>query len=336
MSTILMSFALMLAFTGSAQPENKVAMKEFVYKDNNPNKYQWKTVCVVRGRTIFNNSIACTDSVIYSFGGFDTRVVQREINMIKNGKFTRTDIEYPGKGFMNNLFFISDSLLFAGGGVDSNKAVYGEVDFWQYNLNSKIWTRLKDLPFYYRTTPVIFNNKEEIIAMIPQLNGEEMKQTIINFYTYNFQADTWTLLKSTNKIPDYADPVSFKVGSDVYVLFQRGQLHRQPAKEFFKFDLKTRVWSRIGAFPGRERTLAFACSDDRYGYIGGGIWDLSGNNASDVYRYDPAQESWERCRQLPEGLRWGKAWFFNDNIYVGFGIGDKEGRVPVWMLRPKK
>ena len=336
MRTCCVVIILLLSLPAMAQQVKVVDIPEFTYHDNNPDRYKWKKVCIIRDRIIFCNAIACTDDMIYSFGGFNTEVAQHEMNAIVKGKFRKTDLQYPGRGFMDNLFFIRDSLLYVGGGVDSNQTNYNWEDFWQYNLNTKAWKRLKDLPFYYRNWQNVFTGDDKVIALIPQLGGEGFKQIKVVFYAYDPATDHWTQLERADAAPDIASPVSFKIGDDVFVFSQSAKGKDGPVNAFYKFNITTREWASLPPFPGAGRTLAFGCSDGRYGYVGGGIVGKNAGNGRDVYRYDPIGTKWERFTDLPRGVRWAKGWSFKDDVYVGFGINDNYGSVEVWKMKRRK
>ena len=329
-------FLLLVSIVCRAQQPKLVDMPEFTYHKNDPDRYKWKKVFRIADRALFRNTVVATDSLIFCFGGFNPGEIManREVDIIDGKRFLKTDIQYPGKGFIDPIFFVRDSLLFMGGGTDSNETNYEWTDFWQYNLNTKAWKRLKDLPFYYRQWQQTFVMNDRIIAMIPELSDSALLTQTLQFYEYEPQGDKWFRIVPANPIPFISIPRAFRIDDTIYVFAE--QLKHGPDNQFYKFSLSSRTWSVAPAFPGPPRKLVFAGNDERYGYIGGGAYNSNGVNARDVYRFDAVSNHWERCPDLPVGLRWGNCWHYKGDIYAGFGINDHENTIMVWKLRSRK
>ena len=345
------------ASPGRAQQPRVNPLPEFVYVPPAPDRAAWERVLLIKGRTMYGNTIACTDSTVYSFGGFGGNKrytehcsyrVFREMNRIEGGRLARDSISYPGKGFMWNVFFIRDSIMYIGGGHDSCESRYSWNDFWQYNMRTQSWKRLADLPFYYHRPPFIFTEGGRVIALITQVYGEDFRQATPRFYEYEPESDRWTVISGDMPSEEaevsaicgvlgaYLRPVAFRVGDEVFVLMQRDVARvKHCSHAFYKFNLSDRSWSPLPAFPGYLETFAFAMSDGMYGYIGGGLaWSTA--YRKEVYRYDPQLRKWERIVNLPRGLNKAVGWHFKAETYVGFGLNDKEVTTGVWKLKQKK
>ena len=348
MRVIMLLCLLPIFSVGYAQTAKVNALPEFVYIPPAPDKYVWEKVAQVKGRTLFYNSVACSDSVVYSFGGFDTKLAQREVNRLDGKQFIKDTLRYPGQGFISNVFFVKDSLMYAGGGHDSGKSRYAFSDFWQYNLHTHTWKRLHDLPFYYGRPPIVFTEDKRVIVLIARLQGQDFQEAVPLFYEYNSVADNWTIISKELPASDLLQsmeykaaasslyPIAFRVEDNIYVLFQGGCIFRAGCSNtFFRFSLHNHEWTRLPSFPGRLETYAFALSDDSYGYIGGGLAS-SMVNRKEVYRYDPEKEKWEQITSTPRGIRYGKGWRYKGESYLGFGINDKDNTIAVWKLKQRK
>jgi hypothetical protein len=341
----LLPFLLLLAaINGDAQPAKHVELSPIEVIPAAPEQYAWKRMALIRGRTLFNNAVACSGDAVYSFGGFNMLRVQREMNRLAGKKLIQDSLEYPGAGFMSNLFFIRDSLMYIGGGHDSGASRYSYTDFWRYNRHSRSWTRLHDLPFLYHHPPTMFAEDGRIIVLVASLKGAKLQDAAPTFYEYFPDSDRWEAISEELPVSWLAHTdaggssfglflCAFKIADDIFVFFQ---VWETGTNSFFKFSLADNQWTELPPFPGNTHKLmgAFAFSDGMYGYIGGGFGRLEGNSR-EVFRYDPEWRTWEQIKDLPLGLRMAKAWRFKGESYVGFGINDKGQTVGIWQLRRK-
>lgn len=288
---------------------------------------------------------------MYSFGGFNTLRVQRELNHLSGKRLVKDSFAYPGGGFMNNLFFIRDSLMYIGGGLDSGVSHYFYNDFWQYNMAAHSWKRLNNLPFYYRFPLSVFTEGTKQIVLVPKLQGDSLEEAGPVCYAYDPAADNWQMISkelppsklfhtTDRRIPYRSLRITaFRIGDNIYALFQSVcRMEDDCSNNFFKFNLPAREWTELPSFPGKANKMLFAAfsfSDGVYGYVGGGFGRNSGNS-KEVYRYDPEREKWEQIRSLPHGVRYAKGWRYKNESYVGFGINDKDLTVMVWKIRMKQ
>jgi N-acetylneuraminic acid mutarotase len=356
MRVLLALCCIATTFVTSAQSAKVHELPEYVYVPTSPDKYTWDRMMNIKGRTIFHNSIACTDSTVFSFGGYGgntsylgycTYRVQREMNTVEGKRLVKDALKYPGKGFMMNVFFIRDSLMYLGGGHDSCDTRYAWNDFWQYNLHTHTWKRLRDLPFYYHRPPYVFTEGGRTVLLISQIDEKDFERATPAFYEYDPLADKWTMISQTlppdeillpaNCAPKghYVYPIGFKIEEHVFVLIQStGGKDNRPgcSSTFYKFSLKTHEWTKLAPFPGWLEAFAFAISDDVYGYIGGGL-AYSRAYRKEVYRYDPQKEKWERITNMPEGVIYGNGWRYKGETYVGFGLNDRDNTIAVWKLK---
>lgn len=352
-----MAFVFFLLLTASSlcgQP-NVHALPEHTYIPHATGRYEWQRVLHIRKRILVQNSVTCADSTLLSFGGYggDNEAggcgpVVKSLNRL-DGKHFRTDtLRYPGKGFMNNVFFVRDSLLFIGGGRDSCLSLFSWPDFWRYDLSTQQWKQLADLPFYYRHKPYMFNKAGRTLVLVPRLEGQEFERNSLWLYEYDDAADKWRIISqslppSTEILPpgctgiQHLWPVAFMLEEYIYVLFQ--YLNTREAKpgctsSFYRCDIGTGEWTRLPSFPGYLECFAFGISDGVYGYIGGG-YAFSRAKRKEVYRYDPVLAKWERITNLPKGVAHANAWNLGGETYVGFGINEQDNTVSVWKLKYK-
>lgn len=334
-----------------------VALPEVNFVKPAKDHYIWEKVGQIKGRRLLGNSIAVVDSVVYSFGGYipidslgfwTTRgMLNQEMNVISDGKLIRDSIQYPGRGFYYNVFFHSGQSLYIGGGRDSGAARYAESDFWRYDLKSRSWSRLQDIPFYYARPLFIVPNDSGALILAATLKGEDFRESAPALLQYNSKNDTWTvksrILKATDLtvvppegyIYGHADLATFRIENDLYVLLigARGFGVYSPVS-FFKLGMNDGIWTPLPPFPGSTRDFCFAFSDGMYGFVGGGMSYL-GTNSRVAYRYDPRREEWTRIEDLPIGLRRSVGWNFKGENFLGFGLADETDRILIYKLKQK-
>lgn len=343
----LLLLCLLVSGINYAQGQKVNPLPEFILIPDAPDSYEWKRVLTERDRLIFNNAIAVSDSSLYAFGGFNTERVLRSMLRVDGGRLIAdTAIRYPGPGFMNNLFFAQDSALYIGGGLDSGAARYAFQDFHRYDLRTRTWNRLHDLPFYYQKPLHVFTSGDRLLVLAMALYGPGLEQAKPVCYEYRPEEDAWRIRSAELPVDTFtgAQPAAsswglraaaFQLGSALYILFQPWET---AASTFFKLDPESGAWTKLEPFPdaGQSFSWSFAFSDEAYGYVGGGRARIRSDNSREVFRYDPERNKWERIAPLPRGLRHARGWRFLGESYVGFGISDKYGTVTIWKLRRKR
>jgi len=331
----ILAILISVIFTGRlhAQMRDTITLPDFSYKYQAPEPYHWKRIGTFHNRVMFGNSLFEMDSVLYSFGGFDTVFTQRELNVVDGSKL-RPDysFHYPGRGFFYNICWAQDSFLFLGGGHDSSKSFYAEQDFWKYNWSSQRWTRLKDLPFYYSFQPCIFNYKDQVFACIPVMSGPGFRFNTPTLYHYDLPSDTWLFICKGITLPTSgnANFLAFILGDNLYtqnIAFKDAAFTTQ----FYRCNLENFTWTRMADIPGSGRDADFALSDGRYAYVGSGGTSTA-YYTKQVFRYDPFKDLWEEIHSLPHFLRRAQGWCFKGKYYVGFGINDRYGTYGIWQL----
>ncbi len=341
-----------------------VALPEVAFIKPAKDHYIWEKAGQIKGRVKVGNSVAVGDSVVYSFGGIDTirgqwagwqpftrddrHLAQGELSFWSDGKLERDSIHYPGKGFYHNLFFYNNGFLYVGGGHDSGASLYAWPDFWRYDLNQHLWSRLRDIPIYYRHRLYVYPNDSGALILAATLKNELFKEATPALLQYNATDDTWSLKSQILKATDLAvtppegfisgalEPIPFRIENDLYILLlSTCGFGGDCPNSFFKLSMSDGKWIALPPFPGTIKAHCFAFSDGTYGFVGGGI-GAGPFNSRVVYRYDPRREEWSRIEDLPNGLRRAVGWNFRGENYVGFGLTDELDRIVIYKLKEKK
>jgi hypothetical protein len=352
---------LLLCFPALVLAQKHVTLSEVTFIKPAKDHYIWEKAGQLKGQVLLGNRVAVADSMVYSFGGFDTLRAQgaelysrrdghRELGDLRiyaDEKLIRDTVHYPGEGFTRNLFFYSRGSLYVGGGHDSGGSTYAFPDFWRYDLKKHTWSRLRDIPFYYARAPYVYPNDSGALILAATLRNDQFKEATPALFQYNTYDDTWSLKSQILKPTDLAqtppdsiikstlEPVSFRVDSVIYVLLLNPcGFSGDCPNSFFKLSLSDGTWTALPPFPGTIKISCFAFSDGTYGYLGGGI-GKGPYTSRVVYRYDPMREEWTRIEDIPNGLRYAQGWNFRGETYLGFGITDEKDRIDFYKLKQK-
>lgn len=334
---------LLCVISLSLKAQQRATLPEVTFIAPATDHYVWERVGKIKGRLMFHNTIACSDSVVYSFGGFDTLHAHREMNVFSRGRLIREPIQYPGIGTISNLFFINKDYFYIGGGHDSGRSRYAQSDFWRYDVRSKEWKRLRDIPFYYIRPLYTIPTDSGALIFAATLKDEGLEHATPALFEYHAADDTWSLRSQILRPSEYGLPTFtwglfpsvFRIENELFVLLiDCCNTDRPLGNSFFKLNMRDGSWTQLPAFPGGNYIFRFGLSDGEYGYIGGGI-GAPYFNSKEVYRYDPRREQWRRIENLPQGLRHAIGWNFQGENYVGFGLTDDFPGILIYRLRKR-
>lgn len=202
-------------------------------------------------------------------------------------------------------------------------------DFWEYDTQTDAWTQKASFPG--RGMNDLFS--VVIDSCLYTCMGYTGEARLYDTYKYDPKTDEWT------KLPDcpvnYNNPAGFAIGSDFYIGSGFDALDH---KDFYRFQTKTKRWSRVASLPGK-RILSNGLTIHDKGYILlGRRWDgdLNGGGLlSDILEYDPMQDSWTKRGNFPGGGRQNAVVFsIGEKGYVVMGENDDERKQDVWMFKP--
>ena len=169
------------------------------------------------------------------------------------------------------------------------------------------------------------------MVLMTQVSPDDLAVTHPVIFWYDPERDRWTPFPRLDFPAGLEWPVAFMSGPDVYMMFTRNGIPASSGNAFYRFRFTDGTLQELPTVPGVARSFAFGFTDGRYGFIGGGLAP-DGSNAWDVWRFDPQKVRWERIENLPQGVRRAQAWQQGGSTFVGFGIGEKPGKLPVWKL----
>lgn len=128
--------------------------------------------------------------------------------------------------------------------------------------------------------------------------------------------------------PGRNHPITFSIGDTGYVLTGYGASGGSEMQDFYKYDSKTRTWTKATDFPGRRRGFGYGVSSNGKGYAGFGL--SLGTALKDLWEYDPSTGAWKELASCPGTPRWHPAMVAVDSkILMGLG-GTSAGDLQDW------
>ena len=293
--------------------------------------YSWDKVATLDVDKTQGCSTIVQDSTLFVLGVAKEKDIDKNFYRLQGTDFTRTEVKYPGRGWIINMMFCADSVIYVGGGRHLPSAYYTQQDFWKYNLRSKKWKRLRDLPFFYLGAPQIqqSGNGETYVVISNFVDKAEVPATHI--YHYSKDDDRWRV---ESMCPDTTlfHPKTFLINEELYVFFENFRYANWFSGQFMKYNFERKRWTSLAKFPFGKRIASFAFSDGANGFVGGGMYDAP---LDDVYRYDPNADQWSFAGTLESKLYFSNTWKIRDEHFVGFGVYEADRPVHIWKLRKK-
>lgn len=146
-------------------------------------------------------------------------------------------------------------------------------------------------------------------------------------------AQTWIQLSD---FPGTArdDAAAFAIGGKIYVGTGM-EVGWGLTNDWYQFDGTTGQWSQIASLPASPRQYCAAfvlpSPDGDFGYLFGGL-DANGP-LNELWRYDPAMNSWTQMASLPSEPRYAAVAFNNGYIATGL-FGNGAATNEMWHYEP--
>lgn len=196
---------------------------------------------------------------------------------------------------------------------------------WEFDILNNSWIEKMENPyeFYGGTTSFSYNNRGYIIT--PNGNKEICE--------YNSDMDSWSIL--TNYPGKSQDLISFVIDDELFTGLGTDFLHYY--NEFYKYNLKTKVWTKLRDFPGISRYSAIAFTINGKGYIGTGKNYQENKYLNDLWEYDPILDEWTKKADFPGSGRYmAVAFTLKEKGYVGLGTEEEnhQGYSDFWCYDP--
>lgn len=187
---------------------------------------------------------------------------------------------------------------FSGGGVTDIVPLALVDSFYEYDANLDQWLARTPLPGLTRYGTPGFSigqtNKGYVVCgwhnNIPQVQLNDL-------WEYDPLTDTWTQKADFPGPPRYS-LISIGTSTKAYAGLGYNPWHN----DWYEYDPVTDVWTQKTDFPGTARQAANAFVLNDQVYVGMGAATVGAGTAiffNDLYRYDPATDSWTQMASLP-------------------------------------
>jgi N-acetylneuraminic acid mutarotase len=237
--------------------------------------------------------------------------------------------DYPGLGNHSASYFSLNGKGYMIGGLeyDSNAYTNGPVtqNFWEFDPSRNSWT-LKN-PF----SLTVENN----ITCVVNNKGYLLSDN--TFYKYDEQNDSW---EYETTFPGNCRRLSCFVLDDDIFIGTGINVNNNYSSDFYKYNVNTKVWSKVAPFPGPPRNDARSFSLNGKGYIALGKrndspwWNNSQCNFyADIWAYDKASDTWEQKNDFPgEGRAYALSFVLHSKAYIGMGSVEEsyKGFPDIW------
>lgn len=161
-----------------------------------------------------------------------------------------------------------------------------------------------------------------------------------DFWEYDPGTDTWTQKASLPAV-GRRDAVGFAIGTKGYVgtgIDAPESWLGNNLNDWWEYNPVTNTWLARATYPGSPSYggIYFGCGFviGNYGYVLGGKQAAS-NYTNNLYRFDPATNTWSTMNQFPGGTRYAMSAFsVNGKAYAGLGTDENILQTDWWEYNP--
>jgi N-acetylneuraminic acid mutarotase len=217
---------------------------------------------------------------------------------------------FPGNPRIYPCVFISDNESYVGAGqsLDNGNLAVPYTDLYKYNPSSNSWKQMANAPYVEKAYAGS--------SASPGYNIFVANLSLSVLSEYNPENDTWSV---TYDKPEFANSGSLTFslnGKTYFVMGYHVPQNTGTINQVWEYDPATNNMILKNDFTGPSRCNGFGFAINQFGYIGCGRHtdNESDTYLSDVYRYDPQNDSWTQIESFPGG---------NRSCQVSFVIGNK-------------
>ena len=242
--------------------------------------------------------------------------------------------DFPGGGRLNGVSFsIGDKGYFGTGTMwdQESEMVVRQNDFWEYDPEENLWTRLNDFGGTARHSAVGFSiGNKGYVGTGYDDNSSRLK----DFWEYDPETDSWARISDfpgQGRVSAFGIPIGNKgyVGTGLAGLYEN---------DFWEYNPQTDTWTQKTDYPGEGLVGSVGFTIEGKIYLGTG--DAGGiNPTEDFWEYDPQTDSWTQAADFEGGLRrFGFGFSINGQGYLGAGHDGNPGNYEsdFWEFNPDR
>ncbi|MDR0724399.1 MAG: galactose oxidase [Prevotellaceae bacterium] len=168
------------------------------------------------------------------------------------------------------------------------------TDLWIYNSTDKTWKQRAEFPGVARYAAVSFSVGGKAYVGF----GFDGKVAYKDFWEYDPTTNVWTQVEAEFPGVERYYAVGASIGDKGYV--GTGTDGGSPLKDFYSFTPGNTpgsgTWAQISSYEGSKRAGASVFVIGNYMYLLGGT--ANDGNPTDMQRYDPGRDVWEKVLDL--------------------------------------
>ncbi|TND01995.1 MAG: Kelch repeat type 1-containing protein [Bacteroidetes bacterium] len=196
-------------------------------------------------------------------------------------------------------------------GTGFNGSVYYN-DFWEYNSLADSWTQKANVGGPPRATALAFsyNGRGYIGTGASVISG-----LMQDLWQYNPVTNVWVQKANFPGTARMDMERPFMIGSKLYC---GTGLSSSYCNDFWEYDVPNDTWTQKANFAGSPRFGGTGFAICNYGYIGFGQTN-TGTMNPDMWKYDPAANSWMQVASIPVGRIDAPVFVIGNKAYIGPG-----------------
>ena len=239
-------------------------------------------------------------------------------------EWTMISDELPN-GFRSSIAFSVNDFAYFGLGIGFELG----YDIYRTTLQNELFLTVSNVPLSFINDGHYTNAITFVHDEIPYLigKGEFMDFNIKNIYKYDIPQQEWNII-GDYKCNGNAGMFHFLLGDKLYIGMGNRENNQvfNSSNDVWEYDVINNSWTQKNDFPGIGRRGGISFTYQGEGYWGFGIgYDISTGMTtffSDLWKYNPDEDSWEKIADFPvEPKRRLYAFVLGDSLFFGGGYG---------------
>lgn len=238
--------------------------------------------------------------------------------------------DFPGQGRILPAVFMDADNGYVGGGQSlDNPDQLPLIDFYKFNPSTNTWTRIADNTSVEKSFPGYSVSTSDLQHFANLKSGF--------LHKYSTTDNTWSLVYSSADGTINRSPQSFCIKNRIFIIGGcNNPVLNGTTNQVWEFNESTNTITKKADFPGSSRYGGFSFSIDNYGYIGCGVYYIFNGVVqylTDVYRYNPENDTWIQMPSFPAGYKLNSISFNIDSkayVLTGYDYNTRLLTGDVW------
>lgn len=233
----------------------------------------------------------------------------------------RTIGDYQNRGIViNNMAYVSLNTFY-------------DYELWGYDMVQDKWSFVTSAPEEMKRIDGVmmyFLNNKLYLAGGAYTSSANQFVYLSNVWCYDIATKEWT--KKNNKLPfnfrGYSSYYStFSSSKSTYLIF-----NSTLPREFWRYTEDDDTWTKLSmSYPLLSECGSTVYHNRLFYYVGGRLLEsFYEGSTKRCYTYSEETNTWKQIADLPNEISGGTAFDYNNQLYVGMGIGSYESTVSMF------